>query len=103
MLKRIYVFHQFEKDGQFDFVALAEDGECLSTWHPESQESAKTEAWSAERLERYDRHYPTGWELVWRGGPINPDTMPSHEPDGRGSVAFFEGRAYHQFLRALTV
>jgi hypothetical protein len=102
--KKVYIFYVSKEDG-YDFVALAEDGTCLSPTarHVESEALARTEMLSAGMRERYGSHYPEGWDPVWRGGPINPDTMPSLAPDPKGSAAFIEGRLYQEFLRALTV
>jgi hypothetical protein len=102
-MPKIYFFYTSKDDDGYDFVALAEDGMCLSSWRSQSEESAKSEAKSSERLECYHAYYPDGWVPVWRGGPINPDTMPSLRPNPEGSLGFIEGRLYQQFLRALTV
>jgi hypothetical protein len=102
MKRKIYIFYQSKNAAQFDFVALAADGTCLSAWPSASQDDAKTEARSAERQRCYDSHYPDGWELVWRGGPVDADTMAADAPKGGGSVAFIEGRCYDEFLRALS-
>jgi len=72
MLKKIYIFYTTEDEGGYYFVAIAEDGTCLSTWRSQSKESAKTDMTSDERRERYDTHYAEGWEFAWRGGQLTP-------------------------------
>src|SRR5437762_4224376 len=98
MLKKIYIFYTTEDKGGYYFVALAEDGTCLSTWRSQSKESAKTDMTSDERRERYDTHYAEGVGVCLERGPINPDTMPSHVAGHQGSAAFIEGQLHRQFL-----
>jgi hypothetical protein len=101
--KKIYIFYVSKTAEGYLFVALAEDGTCLSSWFSPSEDQAKSEARFAERLQRYKDHYPQGHELIWRGGPINPETTSPLIPNGTDSIALVEGRLYQQFLRALTV
>ena len=102
MLKKIYILYTSEDLAGYSFVAIAEDGTCLSTWISKSEALAKGEVRSAERVAIYQKHYPEGYEFVWRGGPINPETMSSSNPGIGGAAAFIEGRLYAEFLRALT-
>jgi hypothetical protein len=102
--KKIYVFWHSKDAAGYCFVALAEDGRCLSTCLSESEEHAKTDMRSPDRLDAYKKHYQEGFDLVWRGGPITPATMSEQKPTpGGGSAAFIEGLLYSQFLRALTL
>jgi len=102
VLKKIYILYQSEDSVGYSFVALAGDGTCLSSWVSESEALAKGEVRSAERLDIYQKHYPEGYEFVWRGGPINHETTSSPNLGIGGSRAFIEGRLYAEFLRALT-
>jgi hypothetical protein len=47
------------------------------------------------------RHYPEGYELVWRGGPVDRDAIAWHEPAYGGGMSFIEGRRYYEVLAAL--
>jgi len=102
--KKIYVFWHSKDAAGYSFVALAEDGRCLSTCLSESEEQAKTDMRSPDRIDVYEKRYQEGYDLVWRGGPITPETMSAQKPtpDG-GTGAFIEGLLYSEFLRALTL
>jgi hypothetical protein len=98
---KIYVFYQFRASDRYWFVALAEDGTCLKSWSSNSDTFATSEALSSEWLDVYSTHYPEGYELVWRGGPIDADAIAWHEPVSGGSMSFIEGRLYSEVLAAL--
>ena len=70
-MKKIFVFcNQKNCDGSGDWhnmVAIAEDGTCLAghvcsnhgwAWN----DMGFTSDW---KRDRYDKHYPDGWELEW--------------------------------------
>jgi|SRR5579871_457510 len=100
---KVYVFYHSTGPNGYSFAALAADGICLSAWVSESESRAQIEAKHPEKVTNYEKHYPNGYEIVWRGGPITPEVMRAQDPGDGGSVEFIEGRLYAEFLRALTV
>jgi hypothetical protein len=102
VVKKVYILYTSREPSGYSFIALAEDGICLSSWMSKSETDAKSEAGCAERMGAYNNHYPEGHELVWRGGPITPYAMSSQKPGLDGSTGFIQGRLYAEFLRALT-
>ena len=105
--KKIYVFHTGESPKGFSFVALAQDGTCLVSCLCDSVERAKVSMKTPEKIDCYAKHFPEGYELVWRGGPVTPETFPETFPEafaGQGaSRVLIEGSIRREFLRALTV
>ena len=92
---KLYVFYTSIGKQGYDFVALAQDGTCVSTWHAASEQAARAEA-----SERYRNSH----DLVWRGGPFNGDTVPGLAPiSGSRTEFFIEGHVYAEFLRVLTI
>jgi hypothetical protein len=96
--RKIYIFYQIRESNRYWFVALAEDGTCLKSWFSESETLAMSAAQSSDWLDAYLSHYPDGYELVWRGGPINPDARAWQEPASGESMSFVEGRRYCEVL-----
>lgn len=101
VVKKIYVFFSAEKTSLYHFKAVAEDGTCLAQHHSHSEDSAKSDMRTPEKMSRYQRHYPNGFTLVWRGGPID---IAASQPKSRvinGSAQFFQAKLDHEFGEAL--
>jgi hypothetical protein len=102
VMNKVYVFYYSSGSSGYSFVAFAADGTCLSFWVSESEEVGRTAARSPEKMAKYEKYYSAGFELVWQGGPINPETMAARKPGSGGSIEFIEGQLYNEFLRVLT-
>lgn len=98
---KVYIVYQRGASCGYWFAALAEDGTCLKSWSSNSEALAMSAAQSSDWLDAYLSHYPDGYEIVWRGGPVDRDAIAWHEPAPGGSMSFIEGRLYSEVLAAL--
>jgi hypothetical protein len=100
-VNEIYVF--YTENPLYHFQALAEDGTCLGQHESASEDSAKDEMNTPQKLECYARHYPNGYQLVWKGGPVDVDANPSDRREIIGNLDFIQASRDYEFRRALTI
>ena len=100
-MPRVYIFYQRGASGGYWFAALAEDGTCLKAWFSESETLAMSAAQSGAWLDAYLSHYPDGYEIVWRGVPIDAAAMSCEQAASGETMSFVEGRRYCEVLAAL--
>ena len=101
VVRPVYVFFTGHSTNGYSFVALGHDGTVLSSWISPSEEIAKAEMRTSERREVYHVRYPTGYQLVWQGGPIDENTALKRPSDSSSSIAFIENQLNSEFVRAL--
>jgi len=105
--RTIYVFYTLstaEKNPMYHFKSLTEDGACLASCDRDSEESGKAEMIrSPETVERYQQHFPKGYTLVWRPGPVDIDAWlsPSEKTPEPRSAEPIQQQLDRQFRQAL--